>query len=356
RDQLRFRLGDLSGRLFILFCDGTCLPTLTRGAMASYFDTALFRMGVRGGLMSENPVLTVITPTLNYGHFLDACLASVALQSPEIPHEHLVLDGGSTDNTEEVVGMFPSAELVVLPGSSQSEALNEGFKRARGEVVCWLNADDILLQGAASAAMAALETAGDRAYVSSQYLAVDEDLGLLHRHHVPALSPWLYRNFAVYLPTSGAFMTRTIAEDGVVVDPDLKIVMDRDFQLQLYTRGYKFVHLAQYLSAFRFHGSNLSGVGKNHAGGVDPLAERRVAERNRISGQYGGVYLGQRRLMPPSRVLSRLAWLKFVVHLRLRRLKVRLDGKNAGVARELGDWVTTLQRRLDADEGATGRP
>jgi len=302
--------------------------------------------------MNENPALTVITPTLNYGHFLDACLASVALQSPEIPHEHLVLDGGSTDNTAEVVAMFPSAELIVLPGSSQSEALNEGFKRARGKVVCWLNADDILMQGAVAVAMKTLETAGDRVYLSGYYLAVDERLSLLHRNDVPPLHPWLYRNFAVYLPTSGAFMTRTIAEDGVLVDPDLRIVMDRDFQLQLYTRGYSFVHLSEYLSAFRFHGSNLSGVGKNHAGEVDPLEARRISERNRISSEYGGVYLAGRRLLPPSPALSRLAWLNLVVHLRLRRLKVRFDGKSPEVTRDLAAWVTRLAQRIQGEVDA----
>lgn len=296
--------------------------------------------------MGESPLLTVITPTLNYGHYLDACLASVELQCHDIPHEHLVLDGGSTDNTEEVVEMFPSAELVVEPGSSQSEALNEGFRRARGRFVCWLNADDILMPGAVEAALNALEGAGGRAYVSSHYLMVDQALKLLVRHHVPGLSPWLYRNYAVYLPTSGAFVTRTVASDGVLVDPDLKIVMDRDFQLQLYVKGYAFIHLQRYLSAFRLHGTNLSGVGQLQRRQEDPLAERRVSERNRISGEYGGLHIGKRRVVPPSSLLSLLARINLVLRLRLNHVRVRLDGQTDNVADSLGRWVAEIEQRI----------
>ena len=76
----------------------------------------------------------------------------------------------------DVVEVFDHATYVYLPDSNQSEALNEGFRRANGDIICWLNTDDILLPGAFATAITELEKHGPRTYFTSHYLMVDENL------------------------------------------------------------------------------------------------------------------------------------------------------------------------------------
>ncbi|MDP6786442.1 MAG: glycosyltransferase family 2 protein [Rhodospirillales bacterium] len=89
------------------------------------------------------PRITIVTPSLNQGAFLDAALRSVGDQDyPDL--EHIVIDGGSTDGSVEIIGAHADhlAWSVSEPDGGQYHALNKGFARATGEVMGWLNADD----------------------------------------------------------------------------------------------------------------------------------------------------------------------------------------------------------------------
>src|SRR6056297_2520300 len=89
---------------------------------------------------------TIITPNLNYGRFLGECLESVAAQR-DVTLEHLVFDGGSSDDSAEVVARSPHATWIQEHDGGMSEAINKGFDRAKGDWVMWLNADDRLKPG-----------------------------------------------------------------------------------------------------------------------------------------------------------------------------------------------------------------
>ena len=99
---------------------------------------------------------TIITPSLNYGRFLGDCLASVAPQTG-VTFEHLVIDGGSTDDSAAVAARFPHAVWTQGPDKGMSDAINKGFERARGDWVMWLNADDRLKPGALAEILKLLE-------------------------------------------------------------------------------------------------------------------------------------------------------------------------------------------------------
>jgi glycosyltransferase involved in cell wall biosynthesis len=86
-------------------------------------------------------MLTVITPSLNHGRFIGAAVNSAQVR-PDIGLEHLVIDGGSTDETAQVLSQRPHLDVRVMPGLDSHEALNHALGIARGEVVGILNADD----------------------------------------------------------------------------------------------------------------------------------------------------------------------------------------------------------------------
>lgn len=91
---------------------------------------------------SDNkPFFSVITPSWNQGQFLAACVESVLAQG-DADFEHLVFDNESTDSTLEVAAKYPHLRFVSEKDRGQSHAVNKGLAAAKGEIICWLNADD----------------------------------------------------------------------------------------------------------------------------------------------------------------------------------------------------------------------
>lgn len=95
---------------------------------------------------TSKPYFSVITPSWNQGEFIGKCLASVSAQE-DSDYEHLIFDNCSTDATAEVVAKFPKVDFRREPDRGQSDAINKGFRAARGEILCWLNADDEYPEG-----------------------------------------------------------------------------------------------------------------------------------------------------------------------------------------------------------------
>ncbi len=103
---------------------------------------------------------SIITPTFNRRDMLAEALDSVARQDwPEI--EHIVVDGGSTDGTLDLIAGHPELRLIGGPDQGVYDALNKGIAAATGDIVCFLNSDDMFEPGAFSAAAAGFANAPD---------------------------------------------------------------------------------------------------------------------------------------------------------------------------------------------------
>ena len=108
-----------------------------RGAVAS-------TGGAHRVIATDAPRITVVTPSYNQAAFLAACLRSVIDQRyPNL--EYIVIDGGSTDGSVEIIKSFEKdlAYWVSEPDAGQYDALNKGFRRATGDILAWLNSDDM---------------------------------------------------------------------------------------------------------------------------------------------------------------------------------------------------------------------
>jgi len=88
-------------------------------------------------------LITVITPTFNCEKYIEQCIKSVINQK-NVKTEHIVIDGLSTDNTLNIVKKYKNIKFISEQDSGEVDALNKGLKLAKGNYICWLNADDWL--------------------------------------------------------------------------------------------------------------------------------------------------------------------------------------------------------------------
>ena len=88
--------------------------------------------------------ISVVTPSYNQGEFIEDAINSVLNQDYD-DFEHIIVDGLSTDNTIDILKKYDHLKWVSEEDDGQSDALNKGFKKASSDTICWLNADDYLL-------------------------------------------------------------------------------------------------------------------------------------------------------------------------------------------------------------------
>jgi glycosyltransferase involved in cell wall biosynthesis len=242
---------------------------------------------------------TIITPSLNYGRFLADCLASVAGQTDaqagrpggSIPFEiqHLVIDGGSTDDSEEVAARFPHVTWIREPDDGMSDAINKGFDRARGDWVMWLNADDRLKPRALAEILPLLDrTSADLVYGDGDFIDGD---GVFLRHvRSPGWSRFVHVHHHCYIGSTSAFYRRsTVIGAGHRLRTDFRYVMDGEFYARLAAAGMVFRHVPVTVADFRLHGGNLSQRNRQSHGDIGMLlaAEQQYAESRSIRRAYG---------------------------------------------------------------------
>ena len=202
----------------------------------------------------KRPKFSVVTPSLNQGIFIEDAIRGV--QSQRYPSlEHIIVDGGSTDRTLEVLASYPQLRWSSESDKGQSDAINKGFQAAEGDIVSWCNTDDYYLPGAFESVVKAFEaSAADVVYGEIIYVTQGKELIRHKKEHRFDAKTLLY--YGCYIPSTSTFFSRRVIDDGELLDVDLKVAMDYEYFLRLASKGYKFVHVPQPLAAFRLQETN----------------------------------------------------------------------------------------------------
>lgn len=224
---------------------------------------------------------TIITPNLNYGRFLGECLRSVAEQEG-VTCEHFVMDGGSTDDSAAVASRFPDVVWLQEPDRGMSDAINKGFKRARGDWVMWLNADDRLKPGALAEMLECLQrSTADVVYGDWDF--VNEAGEHQRRVKVPGWSAFVNVHHHCYVGSTAAFYRRsTVVDQGYCLREDFRYVMDGEFYARLAAAGVGFEHVPVVVADFRLHGTNAS---QRHLGRTREMEAILAAERQHVESR-----------------------------------------------------------------------
>ena len=176
--------------------------------------------------------ISVIIPSLNCGEFIRGALLSVLAQSA-VGFEVIVQDGGSTDSTHEVIRDFADdrLRLFIERDDGQADALNRGLRKAAGDWIIWLNADDVLARDAFESAAEALGEPND--IVFGDWGLVDSD-GRLFKHYSPAaLSQERLLAHGTYVFSGGVFFRRSLVIERGGFDSRLNFCMDYDLLLRI---------------------------------------------------------------------------------------------------------------------------
>jgi hypothetical protein len=204
-------------------------------------------------------LLSILTPTRNYGRFLPDALKSVEGQG-DSSVEHIVVDGASTDGTRDILNEWSEkVRFTSEADNGQSDALNKAAAMAEGEWLGWLNADEFYLPSAFDTIRAALRRVPDADVIYGDCCLVDVRgrlLRLFPQH------PFHRRTLRWYGPiiVSCAVFIRVSAMPERGWDPKLRRMMDWDLYLELERRGAHFVHVGAPLAAFRLHDGQVTAV------------------------------------------------------------------------------------------------
>jgi glycosyltransferase involved in cell wall biosynthesis len=209
--------------------------------------------------MKRPPLISVVTPSFNQVPFIGEALASVQLQSYG-HHEHLVIDGKSTDGTVALLNGLTSGQeptnvrWISEPDSGQSEALNKGFRLAKGEIIGWLNSDDRYRPGCFEQIVQAFSENPEIDILYGDYVVVDEfGKDLQVRREIEFSEFILLYHRVLYIPTTATFFRRRIFEENNWLEEKLHYAMDLEFFIRLSSRGYRFKHIPGIIADFRVH-------------------------------------------------------------------------------------------------------
>ncbi|MGI8421849.1 MAG: glycosyltransferase family 2 protein, partial [Gaiellaceae bacterium] len=241
--------------------------------------------------MDNEPLVSIVTPSFNQGSFIEETILSVAEQDyPRV--EHIVVDGGSTDGTLDVLRRHPHLRWVSEPDGGQADAVNRGFALARGEIFGWLNSDDTYLPGAIAAAVETLRDTGC-GLVHGGWRQIDEHGATIRD---VAAVPFDYERQlerANRVAQPGSFFTREAFEAVGGLDTRYRYAMDYELWLRL-GRRFEVRHLDRILGTFRYHADSKT-VGEPAGFLLETVRASRRNGGRRFSPIYVDWYLPHRR-------------------------------------------------------------
>ncbi len=200
------------------------------------------------------PKISIVTPSYQQGEFIERTLNSVLEQSyPNL--EYFVQDGGSKDATKEILGRYSDrlTSWESKPDNGQTNAINLGFEKTTGEIMAWLNSDDLLLPGTLAYVADYFNRHPKIDVVYGHRIQIDENDRQIGRWMLPAHENDVL-SWADFIPQETLFWRRNIWEKtGGKVDESFHFAMDWDFLVRLRDAGAKFSRLPRFMGGFRIH-------------------------------------------------------------------------------------------------------
>ena len=184
--------------------------------------------------MSKQPLVSIVTPSFNQAPYLEVTIRSVLDQDyPDL--EYIIVDGGSSDGSVDIIRRYADrlAWWVTEADKGQTDAINKGFARAKGEILAWLNSDDTYQPGAVSEAVAFLRSQPEVGLVYSDANFIDENGKLIGCFPAAQTDYRRLRRGYVHIPQQAAFFRAELWRKVGPLDPSFYFAMDYDLWVRL---------------------------------------------------------------------------------------------------------------------------
>ncbi len=204
--------------------------------------------------MQTLPLVSIVTPSFNQARFLEETIRSVLAQDyPRL--EYLIVDGGSTDGSVEIIRRYADrlAWWVSEPDQGQTDAINKGFARARGEILAWLNSDDTYEPHAVREAVAFLQAHPEVGLVYGDANYIDEHGHVMGRFPAAQTDYARLRRGYVHIPQQAAFFRAALWRQVGPLDPSFYFAMDYDLWVRL-AKISEIRYVPRLWANFRIHG------------------------------------------------------------------------------------------------------
>ena len=256
---------------------------------------------------------SIITPNYNGALFLEQTIQSVLAQRKDIDLEYIVIDGGSTDGSLDIVNRYGDAitHCIVEKDTGPANAINKGLQLASGDVIAWLNSDDLYFPKTLARVQDALQNTatamcfGGCAIIDEQGKEIRSSITSIKELFFPLSCRFIYQCIN-YLSQPSLFFRRSAVERAGLLREDMVAAWDYDFILRLWHSGPVVRVKGDPLAAFRWHESSISGqnfkvqfeeeyrTAKVDAGSFSPQTFIHFLVRWGIVGAYS-VMSGQRK-------------------------------------------------------------
>jgi glycosyltransferase involved in cell wall biosynthesis len=267
------------------------------------------------------PSISIITPSYNQGDFIEETVKSVLNQDVE-RIQHIVVDGGSTDSTIDVLSRYPHLTWISEPDRGQSHAFNKGLEMATGEVVGWINSDDFYEPDVLAEVVSHFEDESVQ-WVVGNCAAYYDSLDYILPYRSPNVTHQRLLNNPTWVRQPGTFYRRGILKWAGGLNEQYQMCMDYDLWLRLLKRTTPLMVDRTY-SYFRIHADQ-----KTTAGNLS----KAIRETDRILASQGVDWIGRKRSL-----LDRYRyWLKMSVKQALLRVGL-IDERYRSVPLSSADW------------------
>lgn len=239
--------------------------------------------------MSDLPVISVVTPSFNQGQFLEQTLRSVLDQGyPNL--EYVVIDGGSTDDSQEIISKYADRlnYWVSEPDSGHADAINKGFAKTTGDIMCWINSDDKFLPWTLQTVAEIFDSNPEIEWIHGIPSSYDEKGRMFETK--PTLKNKL--DFALgkyqWIQQESVFWRRSLWERaGGTMNTDYRFMVDGELWSRFFSHA-ELVHVQCVLSGLRHHGTRRAPENMKKVLSEMDQCSAEMFERDGLSSQLDG--------------------------------------------------------------------